>query len=222
MAAQRSSCALRRVIGTTKFRVPTFNHAQWRSPTTVKLRSTEPSAEPKAEIQTEAGTSPATIEKELAKFTRQTASTFAPRASGAVKNPAFRGSTLYNVFEWQAWFSLLVGGFLSFNVLFPTDEPSIPRLLGMWSVWIFTIPSLRARECIPSEKDALNILFLAVPLLNVLLPFVWKNFGFIYTADLIAIVGTYYAKGVWRDVYGLPFGASAGQSPPAAMEDETS
>lgn len=38
---------------------------------------------------------------------------------------------------------------------------------------MFTIPSLRARECTDKEKDALNLLFLAVPLLNVALPFVW-------------------------------------------------
>lgn len=41
-------------------------------------------------------------------------------------------------------------------------------------MWMFTIPSLRAKECVPTEKEALNVLFLAVPLLNVLLPFVWK------------------------------------------------
>jgi hypothetical protein len=74
--------------------------------------------------------SQASIEKELAKFTRKAAGTFAPRSSVAVKNPAYRGSVLYWVFEGQAWFFLVVGGLLSFNVLFPTDEPSIPRLLG--------------------------------------------------------------------------------------------
>jgi hypothetical protein len=30
----------------------------------------------------------------------------------------------------------------------------------MWSIWMFTVPSLRARDCPPPEKDALNILFL--------------------------------------------------------------
>jgi hypothetical protein len=67
----------------------------------------------------------------LDRLARQTATTFAPRASGATgKNPASRGSTLYAVFEVQAWVALAVGGLLSFNVLFPTDEPSIPRLMG--------------------------------------------------------------------------------------------
>lgn len=161
----------------------------------------------------------ASLDKQLSKLTRQTASTFAPRASGATgKNPAVRGSALYNVFEYQAWLALVVGGLLSFNVLWPTDEPSIPRLLGMWSIWMFTIPSLRARECTQSEKDALNLLFVAVPLLNVLLPFVYKSFGFIFVADAAAVAGVYAWKGVWAEVYGLPLGTAP--AAPAAAEGE--
>ena len=34
------------------------------------------------------------------------------------------------MFEAQAWLSLAVGGLLSFNLLFPTDQPSIARMLG--------------------------------------------------------------------------------------------
>jgi hypothetical protein len=92
----------------------------------------------------------------------------------------------------------------------------------MWSVWMFTIPSLRARECLAREKEALNYLFLLVPLLNVTLPLLWKNFGFIFTADAVALVGMYAAKGVWAEVYGLPIGAAAPASveaaPPTADE----
>ena len=64
----------------------------------------------------------------------------------------------------------------------------------MWSVWMFTIPSLRARECTDSEKDWLNYAFLAVPLLNVTLPFVWKSFAFVYSADCVALAAIYYWK----------------------------
>jgi hypothetical protein len=39
----------------------------------------------------------ASLNKELSKFTTKTAATFAPRASGAVKNPAVKGSALYQV-----------------------------------------------------------------------------------------------------------------------------
>lgn len=66
----------------------------------------------------------------------------------------------------------------------------------MWSLWMFTVPSLRARDCDPQEKDALNLLFLALPLINVGLPFVWKSFPVIYSADVAALVGVYAWK-VW-------------------------
>ncbi|KAK9805652.1 hypothetical protein WJX72_010235 [[Myrmecia] bisecta] len=136
--------------------------------------------------------------KEVNKFARDAASTFAPRPSGAVKNPAFKGSLLYTIFEVQAWLSLVVGGLLSYNIIFPTDEPSIARLIGMWSIWMFTVPSLRARECTAAEKDWLNYLFLLIPIINVGLPFVWKSFPFIYTADVAALAGMY----LWK--VGLP------------------
>jgi hypothetical protein len=127
-----------------------------------------------------------------------------------------KGSVLYNVFEVQAWVAMVAGGLLSFNLIFPTDEPSIARLMGMWSIWMFTIPSLRAKECTQREKDALNLLFLLVPLINVALPFIWKSFPFIFTADVLAVVGVYAVKGVWSDVYGIPLGLAAEPAAAAA------
>jgi hypothetical protein len=149
------------------------------------------------------------LDKQLSKLTKQTATTFAPRASGKTKNPAVPGSLLYNIFEWQAWLALAVGGLLSFNIIYPTDEPSIARLMGMWSIWMFTIPSLRAKECTTKEKDALNLLFVIVPLINVILPFIWKSFPFIYVADVVAVVGVYAWKGVWAEQYNIPLGLAA-------------
>lgn len=69
---------------------------------------------------------------------QKTAATFAPRASTASKNPAVPGTTLYTVFEVQAYASMLVGGALSFNLIFPSNEPDIWRLMGMWSIWMFS------------------------------------------------------------------------------------
>ena len=103
-----------------------------------------------------------------------------------------------------------MGGLLSFNLIFPSDQPDIARLMGMWSIWMFTIPSLRARECTAAEKDALNLLFLAVPLLNVALPFIWKSFPFIYTADCVMMAGVFYWKGL------MPFSSDSS----AAATDE--
>jgi len=162
------------------------------------------------------------LEKDISKFARQTAATFAPRSSTAKKNPATKGSLLYDVFEYQAWIAMAVGGLLSFNIIYPTEQPDIPRLLGMWSIWMFTIPSLRAKECMPREKDALNLLFVAVPLMNVILPFVWKSFPFIFVTNVLAVFGTYAWKGVWREVYGLPIGAEPVVDPPAPQEGQES
>lgn len=159
------------------------------------------------------------LDKQLSKLTKQTATTFAPRASGKSKNPAVPGSLLYNIFEYQAWLALLVGGLLSFNIIYPTDEPSIARLMGMWSIWMCTIPSLRAKECTSREKDALNLLFVLVPLMNVVLPFVWKSFPFIYVADVAAVVGVYAWKGVWAEQYGIPLGLAA-NAPAASSSTE--
>ncbi|CAH2057598.1 unnamed protein product [Thlaspi arvense] len=130
--------------------------------------------------------SPSPFGKDLKKVVNKTAATFAPRASTASKNPAVPGTTLYKVFEVQGYASMLVGGVLSFNLLFPSNEPDIWRLMGMWSIWMFTIPSLRARDCPSKEKEALNYLFLIIPLLNVAIPFFWKSFALVWSADTVA------------------------------------
>uniref|UniRef100_A0A803MB95 Uncharacterized protein n=1 Tax=Chenopodium quinoa TaxID=63459 RepID=A0A803MB95_CHEQI len=122
------------------------------------------------------------------------AATFAPRASTASKNPAVPGSTLYSVFEIQGYASMLLGGVLSFNLVFPSNEPDIWRLMGMWSIWMFTIPSLRARDCSNKEKEALNYLFLLIPLLNVIIPFFWKSFAVVWSADTVAFFLMYAWK----------------------------
>ncbi|KAF8765675.1 hypothetical protein HU200_008172 [Digitaria exilis] len=134
------------------------------------------------------------IEKELKKAVQKTAATFAPRASTKTKNPAVPGSTLYSVFEVQGYVSMLLGGALSFNLVFPSNEPDIWRLMGMWSIWMFTIPSLRARDCSNKEKEALNYLFLLIPLINVIIPFFVKSFAVVWSADTVAFFVMYAWK----------------------------
>lgn len=146
---------------------------------------------------TTTGISDADLERNLSKFAKKTATTFAPRSSTAKKNPAYKGSVLYTVFEVQAYLAIVVGGLLAYNVIWPSDEPSIARLMGMWSVWMFTVPSLRARDCAAKEKDALNLLFVAIPLVNVLIPFVWKSFAGVFTADVLLMAAVYAQKGVF-------------------------
>ncbi|XP_020212654.1 protein RESISTANCE TO PHYTOPHTHORA 1, chloroplastic [Cajanus cajan] len=145
----------------------------------------------------DASTFSAPIDKELKKVAQKTAATFAPRASTASKNPAVPGTVLYTVFEVQGYVSMLLGGALSFNLIFPSEEPDIWRLMGMWSIWMFTIPSLRARDCSKNEKEALNYLFLLIPLLNVIIPFFWKSFAVVWSADVVAFLGMYAWKFGW-------------------------
>ena len=71
-------------------------------------------------------------------------------------------------------------------------------LCRMWSIWIFTVPALRARDCSAAEKEVLNYLFLLIPVMNVTLPFVWKSFPFIFSADVAAMAALY----AWK--VGLP------------------
>ena len=177
---------------------------------------------PQEEVQTEESPSPSALGKDLKKVSTQystrvhnlkeaklttccqiqiqiqvvnkTAATFAPRASTASKNPALPGTTLYKVFEVQGYASMLVGGVLSFNLLFPSTQPDLWRLMGMWSIWMFTIPSLRARDCPAKEKEALNYLFLLIPLLNVAIPFFWKFFPLVWSADTLAFFAMYAWK----------------------------
>lgn len=158
----------------------------------------EVEAEPKEEA-TESSTISATapLDKDLKKVVQKTAATFAPRASTASKNPAVPGSVLYTVFEVQAYACMLFGGVLSFNLLFPSNEPDLWRLMGMWSIWMFTIPSLRARDCSKNEKEALNYLFLLVPLLNVTIPFFVKSFAVVWSADTVAFFAMYAWKLGW-------------------------
>ncbi|XP_030532807.2 protein RESISTANCE TO PHYTOPHTHORA 1, chloroplastic [Rhodamnia argentea] len=160
-----------------------------------KQEAAEPDEPDRPSTSTSA--SSAALEKDLKKVVQKTASTFAPRASTATKNPAVPGTALYTVFEVQGYASLLLGGALSFNLLFPSNEPDIWRLMGMWSIWMFTIPSLRARDCSKNEKEALNYLFLLIPLLNVIIPFFWKSFAVVWSADTVAFFAMYAWKMGW-------------------------
>ncbi|KAJ8748399.1 hypothetical protein K2173_003036 [Erythroxylum novogranatense] len=153
-------------------------------PTETSNISSDPSASPK-------------LEKDLKKVVQKTAATFAPRASTATKNPAVPGTVLYTVFEIQGYVSMLLGGALSYNLIFPSSEPDIWRLMGMWSIWMFTIPSLRARDCSKNEKEALNYLFLLIPLVNVIIPFFIKSFSVVWSADTVAFFGMYAWKLGW-------------------------
>ena len=78
--------------------------------------------------------------------------------------------------------------------------------------WMLAVPSLRARDCPKREKDALNLLFLAIPLVNVALPFVWKSFGIPFAADVALMAAVYINNGALEGFPDLPEEESAAAS----------
>lgn len=162
-----------------------------------KLEVQEQETKESSKVSTGATSPGPELDKDLKRVVQKTAATFAPRASTATKNPAVPGSVLFTVFEVQGYASLLLGGALSFNLIFPSTEPDIWRLMGMWSIWMFTIPSLRARDCSKNEKEALNYLFVLIPLLNVAIPFFLKSFAVVWSADTVAFFAMYAWKLGW-------------------------
>lgn len=162
-----------------------------------KLEVQDQETKESSKVSSEATSPGPELDKDLKRVVQKTAATFAPRASTATKNPAVPGSVLFTVFEVQGYASLLLGGALSFNLIFPSTEPDIWRLMGMWSIWMFTIPSLRARDCSKNEKEALNYLFVLIPLLNVAIPFFLKSFAVVWSADTVAFFAMYAWKLGW-------------------------
>lgn len=101
---------------------------------------------------------------------------------------------LKQLFLMQAIVFIGVGGILANDVVPGVESvPLVGRALGFWTTWLFTIPALRARKGTgKAEKSALNVAFLATPLLNVALPALTKNCGAIWAAD-VALLGACYA-----------------------------
>ncbi|KAG2627673.1 hypothetical protein PVAP13_3KG260400 [Panicum virgatum] len=126
------------------------------------------------------------IEKELKKAVQKTAATFAPRASTKTKNPAVPGSALYTIFEVQGYVSML-NKFLLF----------CQTIVLLEQLDMLSIPSLRACDCSNKEKEALNYLFLLIPLINVIIPFFVKSFAVVWSADTVAFFVMYAWKLGW-------------------------
>eukprot|EP00252_Welwitschia_mirabilis_P013847 TRINITY_DN3055_c0_g1_i4.p1 TRINITY_DN3055_c0_g1~~TRINITY_DN3055_c0_g1_i4.p1 ORF type:complete len:180 (+),score=28.53 TRINITY_DN3055_c0_g1_i4:155-694(+) len=100
-------------------------------------QSSNASSSASTETKGSSSSSSPAVSKNIKKTVLKTAATFAPRASSPQKNPAVPGTALYTVFEVQGYVSMVLGGVLSFNLLFPSNEPDIWRLMGMWSIWMF-------------------------------------------------------------------------------------
>jgi hypothetical protein len=89
----------------------------------------------------------------------------------------------------------VLAGFISlamvYNVVPGQDLPLPLQVLGFWSWWLFIIPSLRARKPQYAEKEALNVAFLASPLVSITMPTFTKDVGLIWWANLATVALCY-------------------------------
>lgn len=110
---------------------------------------------------------------------------------------------LKRLFLGQAVLSTVVSGVVAGDAVPGMSVPLVGRALAFWTVWLFTIPSLRARKGIASwEKSALNVAFLATPLSNLVLPAITRNTSAIWATSVAVLAGCYayyYVRGVSRE-----------------------
>jgi hypothetical protein len=117
------------------------------------------------------------------------------------RRSVFRG-WLKNVFLVQALLSFalsfvmatqpatLFGSFAWYNNPQYNMDISI-SVLGYWWWWLFVIPSLRSRRPKGNEKQALDIAFLASPLVSLIAPVATKDTGLIWWANCLVVAGAY-------------------------------
>lgn len=65
------------------------------------------------------------------------------------------------------------------------------QVLGYWFWWLFIVPSLRSRRPKGAEKRALDIAFLATPLVSILAPVATKDTGLIWVANFAVVAAAY-------------------------------
>mmetsp|Transcript_19764 Transcript_19764/g.54965 ORF Transcript_19764/g.54965 Transcript_19764/m.54965 type:complete len:121 (-) Transcript_19764:68-430(-) len=65
------------------------------------------------------------------------------------------------------------------------------QVLGYWWWWLFIVPSLRSRRPSGMEKKALDIAFLATPLVSILAPVATKDTALIWAANLVVVAASY-------------------------------
>ena len=104
------------------------------------------------------------------------------------------------VFRGQALLSILIGGALAFDKMpFYPDVPIAARAFGFWTMWLFTIPSLRAVKPLgyprfnispTQEKKALNLAFVLTPLTTIALPFATQDPSIIFAINAAVVAAT--------------------------------
>lgn len=106
------------------------------------------------------------------------------------KRSVMRG-WLKGLFVGQSVLAGVISLAMVYNAIPGQDLPLPLRVLGFWSWWLFIIPSLRARKPTYAEKEALNIAFLASPVVSILMPTFTKDVAIIWWANLATVAVCY-------------------------------
>ena len=118
------------------------------------------------------------------------------------KRSVMRG-WLKNLFVCQS----IISGIISLGMVYDAypniDLPLPIKVLGFWMWWLFIIPSLRARKPANAEKEALNIAFLANPLISILMPTFTKDLPTIWWANAFGL-GACYAFAYYNEANADP------------------
>ncbi|CAM9093960.1 unnamed protein product [Laminaria digitata] len=136
----------------------------------------------RAALESDRGSERDAIEKEIAK----------KESTLAIEKRTYMKGWLKKLFVGQAVITTVLGGLMAYDAVpfFPDVDLSI-RVLGFWFVWLFTVPSLRARKPGEAEKVALNIAFLATPVVSFAMPFATKDPVTIYWANILVLTACY-------------------------------
>jgi len=113
------------------------------------------------------------------------------RATLEVEKRLVMRGWLKNLFVGQSVLAIFLSLAMVNDAIPNTHLPLPVQVLGFWMWWLFIVPSLRARKPKFEEKEALNIAFLATPVVSFLMPTFTKNVSTIWWANAVAVAACY-------------------------------
>ena len=113
------------------------------------------------------------------------------QATLRVEKRAVMRGWLKNLFVIQSIIAGVISYGMVYNIVPGVELDLSLQVLGFWMWWLFIIPSLRARKPSNEEKEALNIAFLASPILSLIMPTFTKDVTIIWWGNAIALLASY-------------------------------
>eukprot|EP01039_Chlorochromonas_danica_P001865 gene1865-2040_t len=113
------------------------------------------------------------------------------RATLIVEKRSVMRGWLKNLFVFQSVLAAFISFAMVYDIVPNTHVPLSVQVLGFWMWWLFIIPSLRARKPVDAEKRALDIAFLASPVVSLALPFATKDIPLIWWANAATVAACY-------------------------------